>query len=69
MWHVYPENDLKEHDLNGTMCDCDPRVITEDLLIVVHNSFDGRESILRARQILGIETKTIDGWRGVEVKV
>lgn len=45
MIHVYPINDLKDHSLEDTQCDCDPRVIFEYAeIIVVHNSYDGREA-------------------------
>ncbi len=40
-YHVYPVNDLKEHELEGTDCWCHPDVV--DGCVVVHNSFDGRE--------------------------
>ena len=47
MIHVYPLNDLEEHDLEGTQCKCEPRIIAEPNaeMIVVHNSFDGREGV------------------------
>lgn len=42
--HVYPVNDLKEHDTENTTCECCPAVVFEEgEMIVVHNSFDGRE--------------------------
>lgn len=48
--HVYPENDLVEHDTGGADCLCGP--ITEAVprddgsfgWLVVHHSLDGRES-------------------------
>jgi hypothetical protein len=47
--HVYPLDDLKEHDITetGNTCECDPQVIIESdsSIIVVHNSFDGREGV------------------------
>jgi hypothetical protein len=45
MIHVHPLNDIKKHDLEGTQCDCYPEVIIESNseIIVIHNSFDGRE--------------------------
>lgn len=39
--HVYPLNDLKEHQLNAS-CWCEPAI---DELLVVHNAADGREFI------------------------
>ena len=54
MIHVYPLNDLEEHDLDGTQCKCEPRIIAEPNaeMIVVHNSFDGREGVEWANEIL-----------------
>jgi hypothetical protein len=43
MIHVYPKNDWIEHEVEGTMCICEPRIDWE-LGIVIHNSADGRES-------------------------
>jgi hypothetical protein len=40
--HVYPVNDWIEHETEGTMCICEPRIDWQ-LGIVVHNSADGRE--------------------------
>ena len=42
MVHVYPINDLKEHDTESHLCECEPRVDFE-LGIVVHNAYDLRE--------------------------
>ena len=45
MFNVLPTNDLREH-LNNSSCDCLPKVIFENgEMIVVHNSFDGREGL------------------------
>jgi hypothetical protein len=54
MIHVHPLNDIEEHDLNGTQCKCIPQVIIEHNadIVVVHNSFDGREGIEWANEIL-----------------
>lgn len=62
VYHVYPVNDLKEHDLHtwplpfdGYSCDCKckPRIEEVDLsFIVVHNSFDGREGVEWVNEIL-----------------
>ena len=42
--HVSPVNDLLEHDEDTPNCWCDPILDEQDGgLIVVHNSFDGRE--------------------------
>jgi hypothetical protein len=43
MYNILPINDLKEHSENST-CECKPKVIYENgEMIVVHNSYDGRE--------------------------
>jgi hypothetical protein len=56
MVHVYPLDDIEEHDTsdNGNTCKCDPQVIIQDNaeIIVVHNSFDGREGVEWANEIL-----------------
>lgn len=42
--HVYPVNDLKEHDTDSRYCSCRPKVETyDDTAVVIHNSWDGRE--------------------------
>ena len=41
--HVYPVNDLREHDTEALNCDCEPRIDWE-YHIVVHNSWDMREA-------------------------
>lgn len=46
MMHVYPLNDLEDHDIsdNGHRCKCNPEIILENgEMIVLHFSFDGRE--------------------------
>ena len=41
--HIIPRNDIKDHDESST-CDCKPELIMENgEMILVHNSFDGRE--------------------------
>lgn len=56
--HAYPLNDLKEHIFEST-CDCCPTVIIQNgEMIVCHNSFDGREIIEEANEILKNETET-----------
>jgi len=56
MIHVYPLDDIKEHDTSdtGNTCECEPRVIIEpdSEIVVVHNSFDGREGIEWTNEIL-----------------
>lgn len=43
--HVYPVNDLVEHELVDDECVCGPRVeFVEGGKVVVHHSLDGREA-------------------------
>jgi len=43
-YHVYPVNDLKEHNLEGTDCPCEPTIeISGAALIIIHNAFDFRD--------------------------
>ena len=45
MQNIIPLNDLKEHEENST-CSCNPEVFFENGdMIIIHNSFDGRENI------------------------
>jgi len=68
MYHVYPVNDEKPHELEGTMCPCGPRVEWNDPktgepyaeALVIHNSFDCREIVEEAERILSNE-KLRDG--------
>jgi hypothetical protein len=61
MVHVYPLDDVKEHDISntGNTCHCNPQVIIEPNsdIIVVHNSFDGREGLEWADDILNPKNK------------
>lgn len=54
-WHIYPTNDLEEHDTESSQCKCNPKLEeiedTGDFLIV-HNSFDGREAVEMAKEII-----------------
>jgi hypothetical protein len=45
MIHVYPTNDSDEHDIVTNTCKCDPTLIADPdcEMILVHNSFDGKE--------------------------
>ena len=50
--HVLPINDVKPHKESST-CECEPRVeIVEGGMLVVHNSWDGREWVEKANTIL-----------------
>ncbi len=41
-WHVYPINDLRDHDVEGGVgCWCKP--LEDEEGIIVHNSMDRRE--------------------------
>jgi hypothetical protein len=52
MIHIIPINDLKEHK-ETTVCKCQPKAIKENNeLIIIHNSFDGREGIEWMEEIL-----------------
>jgi hypothetical protein len=43
MWNILPINDIKPHTENST-CECKPKVIfVNGEIIVIHNSYDGRE--------------------------
>jgi hypothetical protein len=54
MIHVHPLDDAEEHDLKSTLCKCNPHIIVEkdSEIVVVHNSFDGREGVEWANEIL-----------------
>lgn len=57
--HAYPVADEREHDLEGTGCWCEPKVMWSDPdtgeafpeALIVHNSADGRELIEQAEAI------------------
>ena len=46
--HVYPLDDQEEHDTKGDSCSCNPK--TEGYLII-HNSWDERESYEEGRKL------------------
>ena len=47
MINIIPTNDLKEHE-ESTTCQCKPKIIENNgEIIVVHNSYDGREYVER----------------------
>lgn len=54
MIHITPINDLKEHT-DETTCECNPRVekLEDGEFMCVHNSYDGREGLELANEILG----------------
>ncbi len=44
MIHVYPLNDVREHDTESTLCPCKPRIDwSGPEAIVVHHAWDHRE--------------------------
>jgi len=50
--HITPINDLHEHEDNSK-CPCEPTVeLANGNLIIIHNSFDGREGLELAKEIL-----------------
>lgn len=56
IWHVTPNNDLKEHRDDST-CECDPRIKhVNGNTIVIHNSYDGREGVEWANELLNNTT-------------
>jgi|AntDeeMinimDraft_6_1070357.scaffolds.fasta_scaffold60300_2 hypothetical protein len=44
--HILPINDIEPHD-EATTCKCNPTVeiLADGEMMIVHNSFDGRERI------------------------
>jgi hypothetical protein len=56
-WHVTPIDDLEPHE-ESTTCKCEPRVEhINGNMVVVHNSFDGREGVEIVKEILEKENK------------
>lgn len=51
MQHIYPLNDIREHELEGTACQCGVEVDWENGL-VIHAAFDHREIIEQAEEII-----------------
>jgi len=52
MTNIIPRNDLKQHSEDST-CNCEPRIIEESgELIIIHNSYDGREAVEMANEII-----------------
>ncbi len=62
IYHVVPLNDLREHDASCEMvmglplcrCKCDPKYDDTEPpgMVVIHNSYDGREGVEWANEIL-----------------
>lgn len=52
IWHILPTNDLEEHSECGD-CKCNPTIKKlSDRILIVHNSFDGREAVEWSNEIL-----------------
>ena len=51
--HILPLNDLKDHK-ESEFCDCDPEVEVQHNgdVLYIHNSFDGREAVEMANDVL-----------------
>lgn len=54
IWHILPINDSLPHIETGSTCHCDPTVKLLDSgdIMIVHNSYDGREGLELANEIL-----------------
>jgi hypothetical protein len=53
MTHVYPLNDTLPHRFDTHLCACRPSIRFEDeVIVVIHNSFDGREYREAARDLI-----------------
>lgn len=54
--HIVPVNDTEEHEeryMEGYECKCEPKIEPiHDTILVIHNSFDGREGIEIVNEIL-----------------
>lgn len=53
IFHILPINDLREHEEKST-CDCEPKseILENGDVMIIHNSFDGREVVELANEIL-----------------
>lgn len=53
IWHILPVNDIKEHD-ESSVCNCEPKTEIQENgdILIVHNSYDGREAIEMANEII-----------------
>jgi hypothetical protein len=52
IYHILPRNDIEEHSECGD-CKCNPRIEKlSDRVLIIHNSFDGREAVELANEIL-----------------
>lgn len=52
IWHILPINDSEVHIEMGD-CKCKPKIeVIEDRVLIIHNSFDGREAVEWANEII-----------------
>ena len=52
VWHILPVDDSDEHE-ESSMCKCEPEVQESGGgILIIHNSFDGREGLEQALDIL-----------------
>ena len=56
IWHILPINDIDTHEELST-CKCEPKVDVLDVgdMMIIHNSFDGREIIEIVNKIIANE--------------
>ena len=56
--HIAPIDDLQEHELEGTGCQCNPRIEVNGAgLLIIHNAYDNREFFEELNELL--ETKSL----------
>jgi hypothetical protein len=55
VYHVLPNNDLQEHK-ESSICGRNPTIETypNGNVVIIHNSYDGREGLEMANEILGL---------------
>lgn len=52
IWHILSNNDSDTHVKMGG-CKCKPKIeVLEDRILIIHNSFDGREAVEWANEII-----------------
>lgn len=52
IWHILPVNDSDTH-IEMCDCKCKPKIdVLEDRILIIHNSFDGREAVEWANEII-----------------
>jgi hypothetical protein len=52
-YHILPLNDTEEHE-RSPFCQCEPKIEKQEngSMLIIHNSFDGREMVEEAKKIL-----------------